>query len=311
MSSLGDIQKNIGKESDEKTYIVVGNKILNDSNQSDLQSQQSQQSQQNQQNQQSQQIPQNNQEQKLSTLDKEITNDYLEGLKQTLEKYKSIEKIINQKTDLADKIEKEKGNNSEVLELKKEISELKQLLSSLISEKFQSKKESENMVTQQQNIQQKIQDVQRESKTSNADEVYLKQIEELKKEIESLKSPGKKTGENEEYFQKLKELESFKEKVMKDRIESLYLKRLDLIDRYGLNALEQFIPDPLKNPDISEKDLYVAIENLLKNDVIRSGIDVLKKNEVVKSKDEAVPDLKSLDKKQLAELKNKLLRRQT
>jgi hypothetical protein len=166
------------------------------------------------------------------------------------------------------------------------------------------------MTIQQQNIQQKIQDVQKESKTSNADEVYLKQIEELKREIESLKSSSKKGSENDEYFQKLKELESFKEKVMKDRIESLYLKRLDLIDRYGLNALEQFIPDPLKNPDISEKDLYVAIENLLKNDVIRSGIDVLKKNEVVKSKDEVVPDLKSLDKKQLEELRNKLLRKQ-
>jgi len=305
MASLGDIQKNIGKDSDEKTHIVVNGKVLDDSGQ---QSQQVQQNQQNQQTQQDQQAQQNDQNQKLSTLDKEITNDYLESLKQTLEKYKSIENIINQKTDLADRMEKEKGNNNEVLELKKEISELKQLLSSLISEKSQPKKEPEDMTTQQQNIQQKIQDVQKESKTSNADEGYLKQIEDLKREIESLKSSSKKGDENDEYSQKLKELESFKEKVMKDRVESLYLKRLDLIDRYGLNALEQFIPDPLKNPDISEKDLYVAIENLLKNDVIRSGIDVLRKNEVVKSKDEVVPDLKSLDKKQLADLKNKLLR---
>lgn len=106
---------------------------------------------------------------------------------------------------------------------------------------------------------------------------------------------------------KIDEVSEFSKKLAKERAESLALKRQELLQRYGLEDFSDFIPDPLVNPEVSEKDIVEAIAKIYNKEVVRSGLGELKKKyDLAKSKENFV-DLDKMSIEELRKYRNKLL----
>ncbi|GIW22568.1 MAG: hypothetical protein KatS3mg068_1575 [Candidatus Sericytochromatia bacterium] len=231
----------------------------------------------------------------------------LDSLTELIDRYKKIESLFNNKDKESGKENKNSENvqgdisKNEIFELRKEIESLKNIIKDLA--KYRSEDNSEEF-TKKKEIVNKDKEVEKKVSFTkeDLDKMSSEELDNLKKELESLKEKG--LGDLKS---KIEELEDFKQRLNKERIEVLSLRRQELISKYGLEDLEHLIPDPIQNPNITEKDILNEVHKLLSNDIIKAGIELKKKNEVAKSKENYI-DINKMSREELIKLRNNLLR---
>lgn len=233
----------------------------------------------------------------------------IDELEEAINKYKKIEEILNKKNENNISSENQDDNQKNISKTSKididlineklsKLEKLEDTLSSLV-EKLGVDKNNENLKAEKARV---------ENEKNKLDSDLKEELSGLKSEIEELKKladiSSKINSEIENSKRKLEELE-------RSKIQDLLLRRQELIESYNLQDFEDFIPNPIKDPNITEKDIKDAILNLLKKEVVKIGLDIKNKKDLLQSKQSERIDVNKLQPNELQELKMRLLKRQT
>jgi hypothetical protein len=233
----------------------------------------------------------------------------IDELEEAINKYKKIEEILNKKNENNISSENQDDNQKNISKTSKididlineklsKLEKLEDTLSSLV-EKLGVDKNNENLKAEKARV---------ENEKNKLDSDLKEELSRLKSEIEELKKladiSSKINSEIENSKRKLEELE-------RSKIQDLLLRRQELIESYNLQDFEDFIPNPIKDPNITEKDIKDAILNLLKKEVVKIGLDIKNKKDLLQSKQSERIDVNKLQPNELQELKMRLLKRQT
>lgn len=227
----------------------------------------------------------------------------LDDLLVLVNKYKDLsEKLSNKGTKDSDKSiqegKVERSSHVDKIEiLEKEIMDIKNLLQSIL-QKSSFKEES----LEKKNEESKQEDKSKSTKEGIDLGVVESTIGKLKEELTSVIE-----GKVGDLKSKIDEISDLSKKLAKERQESLALRRQELLQKYGLEDFADFVPDPLEDPNVTERDIVEAIAKIYNKEIVRSGLGELKKKyDLAKSKENYV-DLNKMSLEDLKKYRNKLL----